>query len=97
MSTAWLKECSPRRAPCTIMQLCVMLKHDADRRSRYTTRCLMWACMPSEHPPFISRLTALFASLQARSFVSVERFVSEVINQRAARGQTPLMLACANG
>ena len=38
-----------------------------------------------------------FVSLQARSFASVERFLVEVINQRASRGQTPLMLACANG
>jgi ankyrin repeat protein len=35
--------------------------------------------------------------MQVRSFASVERFLAEVINQRAARGQTPLMLACANG
>lgn len=39
----------------------------------------------------------LFVNLQARSFASVERFLVEVINQRASRGQTPLMLACANG
>lgn len=34
---------------------------------------------------------------QSRTFASVERFLAEVINHRASRGQTPLMLACANG
>lgn len=43
-----------------------------------------------------SRLSWL-SSLQGRTFASVERFLGEVINHRASRGQTPLMLACANG
>ncbi len=34
---------------------------------------------------------------QGRTFASVERFLAEVINHRAHKGQTPLMLACANG
>ena len=34
---------------------------------------------------------------QGRTFASVERFLAEVINHRAYKGQTPLMLACANG